>query len=320
MKNFWQELKKPIFILAPMEDVTDTVFRRVILETGRPDVFFTEFTNTDGMISPKGTKQVTQRLQYTEAERPLVAQIWGNNPESFYQATKMVVERGFDGVDINMGCPERKVVKRFAGGGCIRDPKLAKEIIIATQEAAKNKIPVSVKTRIGVKTIITEEWTSMLLDQHLAALTVHLRTVAEESKVPAHWDEIAKVKRLRDEKGVNTLIFGNGDIKSIAQAKEKIEQYGIDGVMVGTGIFENPWLFNEKIDPTTISLEERIKLLRKHMYLFEETWGSQKNFNILRKYFKIYVSGLPGAQDLRSKLILCNNSQEVESILSSINL
>ena len=194
MKNFWTKLKKPILLLAPMEDVTDTVFRQIIKDAGKPDVFFTEFTNADGIMSKKGAKHVTQRLQYTEKERPIVAQIWGIHPQTMKQAAQKIVEQGFDGIDINMGCPEKKVIKKGAGGGCIKNPPRAIEIIQAVQEGANNKIPVSVKTRIGYNAIQINEWIGKLLEQNLAALTIHLRTVKEMSTPPAHWEEMIKIK------------------------------------------------------------------------------------------------------------------------------
>lgn len=318
MANFWQQLTKPIFILAPMEDVTDTVFRQIVIQAGRPSVFFTEFTSVDGLFSP-GVKHVAQRLQFTPEEKPLVAQIWGNNPEKFFKAGKLLKDMGFDGIDINMGCPDKGVIKKKSGGGCIKDPMRAAEIIQATKEGAQG-LPVSVKTRLGFKTIETTSWISHLLDQNLAALSIHLRTVAEMSKVSAHWDEMIKIVKLKNEKHVDTVIIGNGDIKSLQEAKEKIQQYRIDGVMIGRGIFENIWIFNGAIDASAQSLDTRINLLLHHMDLFEKTWGNDKHFPILRKYFKIYLHGFPYAQELRMKLMEAVNSQEVKQILDNKRL
>src|SRR5436190_3288770 len=207
MVNIWQSLKKPIYILAPMEDVTDTVFRRIVMQTGKPDLFFTEFTNVEGMFS-KGDKKVNQRLQFTQKEKPIIAQIWGLKPENYFKAGKLLAEMGFDGIDINMGCPEKNIIKKGACSGLIHNPSLAKEIIHATKEAAGN-LPVSVKTRIGFKEIQTEKWIGFLLEQNLAALTIHGRTAAEMSAVPAHWDEIGKAVERRSEKKLPTLIIGN---------------------------------------------------------------------------------------------------------------
>jgi nifR3 family TIM-barrel protein len=325
MNNIWQKLKKPIFILAPMEDVTDTVFRRIVMSAGSPDLFFTEFTSVEGMFS-KGDKKVNQRLKFTPEEKPLIAQIWGLKPENYFKAGKLLAEMGFDGIDINMGCPEKNVVRKGACSGLINNPSLAKEIIQATKEGAQEAarslnqetIPVSVKTRIGFKKIQTEEWLGFLLDQNLAALTVHGRTTAEMSAVPAHWDEIGKAGQLRNEKKVDTLIIGNGDVQSMTEAKEKVQKYGLDGIMIGRGIFHNIWLFNENVDPAKKSLEERLDILVKHVDLFEQAWGKTKPFQILKKFFKIYLSGFDGAQDLRMKFMETKNGEEVKELVTSL--
>lgn len=315
MNNFWQKLNKPIFILAPMEDVTDTVFRQIIMECGKPDVMFTEFTNADGLCSPKGEKKVGQRLMYSKNERPLVAQIWGNNPSAFFNAAKKIVEMEFDGLDINMGCPEKNVVKKHAGGGCINDHVLAKELIDAAREGINGRIPLSVKTRIGLKTIDTKNWIGFLLEQNLAAVTVHLRTVKEMSEPIPHYEELEKIIELRNTLNPETLIIANGGIKTMTDASEKIKQYNIDGVMIATGIFNNPWIFNRNIDPAKISIEERLSLLLKHVELWDKTWGNNKNFQTLKKYFKIYINGFTNASELRGKLMECNNHEEVKQFI-----
>lgn len=318
MKNFWQELPRPIMILAPMEDVTDTVFRRIVASCGRPDVYFTEFTSVDGLFS-QGHDQVAKRLKYTEEERPLVAQIWGTKPENFYKAAQELVEMGFDGIDLNMGCPEKRVVKQGACSALIKNPGLAKEIIQATKEGAKSRIPLSVKTRIGFHEIATEEWTGFLLDQGLDALTVHARTVKEMSDVPAHWEKVGKVVKLRNNSGYKTLIIGNGDIKSLREAEEKIALTGADGVMIGRGIFHDPWLFNKERHGDEISFQEKVDKLIEHMSLFESTWGKQKPFHIMKKFIKCYITVTPGASELRSRLMTCSSQEEITSILRSLD-
>ena len=315
MVNIWQSLKKPIYILAPMEDVTDTVFRRIVMQTGKPDLFFTEFTSVEGMFS-KGDKKVNQRLQFTQKEKPIIAQIWGLKPENYFKAGKLLAEMGFDGIDINMGCPEKNIIKKGACSGLIHNPSLAKEIIHATKEAAGN-LPVSVKTRIGFKEIQTEKWIGFLLEQNLAALTIHGRTAAEMSAVPAHWDEIGKAVEIRNEKKLPTLIIGNGDVQSIQEAKEKVHQYNLDGIMIGRGIFHNIWLFDETVDPTKKILDERLKILVHHVKLFEKTWGKTKSFQILKKFFKIYLSGFEGAQELRMRFMETKNGEEVKELVKS---
>lgn len=334
--NFWQGLKKPIFILAPMEDVTDTVFRRIILSCGRPDAFFTEFTNVDGMFS-KGQGIVMQRLKFEPEEKPIIAQIWGLKPENFYKAAKELMEMGFDGVDINMGCPEKSVICKGACSALINDHTLAKEIILATLEGA-GTLPVSIKTRLGFKKMQIEEWFGFLLEFNLAAITVHGRTAAERSKVPAHWDEIGEIVKMRDSAGFNrskistlpfkegdkpdelqkTLIIGNGDVSSLIEAKEKALKYNLDGIMIGRGIFHNPWLFNQNKSLRGVTINERLSLLLEHVELFEKTWGSQKNYHILKKYFKIYISDFPGAQEMRVKFMETNNYKDAKELTDII--
>lgn len=315
MKNFWNELEKPIFILAPMEDVTDTVLRQVIARCGKPAVFFTEFTNVEGMFS-KGERLVTQRLRYTEVERPLVAQIWGTRPENFCKAAKKLIDMGFDGIDLNMGCPASGVLQRGACSGLINNRPLAKEIIDATKEGAAGYIPVSVKTRLGFRTI-DFEWIQFVLEQQPAVLTVHARTVSEMSKVPAHWDKLKTVVEMRNAMGSPTLIIGNGDVKSLSDARQKILDAGVDGAMVGRGIFENPYLFSETITLSDKTPEEKMQLLLDHMRLWIDTWGETKHFPILRKFFKVYANGFPGAQDLRIQLMETQTPEETEEIVAA---
>lgn len=306
--HIWQKIEKPIFILAPMEDVTDTVFRQLLLQTGRPGLFFTEFTNVDGLFS-KGAAAVAKRLKFLPKEKPLIAQIWGMQPENFRKAAQLLGEMGFDGIDLNMGCPQHDVTSHGACSALIKNHPLATEIIRATQEGA-GELSVSVKTRIGFSTIQTEEWIGFLLTHNLPALTVHGRTVKEMSKVPAHWDEIGKAAKLRNEIAPKTLIIGNGDVLSIPEAEEKVKQYGLDGIMIGRGIFHNPWLFKPSVDPATKSLRERIQLLLDHVVLYESTWGTTKQYPPLKKYFKIYLSGFDGASETRNKFMETNTPAE----------
>ena len=313
--NFWQELAKPIFVLAPMDDVTDTVLRQVIAQCGKPGVFFTEFTNVEGMFS-KGARAVMSRLQYTEIERPLVAQIWGSKPENFYKAAKKLIEMGFDGIDLNMGCPASGVIQRGVCSGLIKNRPLAKEIIDATKEGAAGIIPVSVKTRLGFSSI-DFDWIKFVLEQEPAVLTVHARTVSEMSKVPAHWDKLKTVVDIRNEMESSTLIIGNGDIKSLSAAREKVAEAGADGAMIGRGIFENPYLFAEDITLSDKTPTEKMRLLLAHMELWSKTWGETKHFPILRKFFKVYASGFPGAQELRVQLMETQNPEETKQVVGT---
>lgn len=314
MANIWNTLPHPFFILAPMEDVTDTVYRQIVTLCGKPDLFFTEFTNVDGVLSVASEK-VSQRLLFTPTEKPLIAQIWGNKPESFLKVAQLLRTKGFDGIDINMGCPESGVVKKKAGGGLIKDPALAAEIISATKEGA-GQVPVSVKTRIGYNKIITEEWITHILSQKIAALTIHGRTVSEGSKVPAHWDEIGKAVGIRDSLQLSTKIIGNGDVMSYQQGLDLASKYGLDGIMVGRGIFANPWFFNPKIDITKVSLQERCDILLTHMDLFLQVWGKKKNLDILKKFFKAYLRDFDGANELRAELMLKKTPEEVREFLA----
>jgi tRNA-dihydrouridine synthase len=312
--SFWATLQRPIIALAPMEDVTDTVLRQVIARCGKPTVFFTEFTNVEGLFS-RGEKHVIHRLQYTEIERPLVAQIWGSQPENFFKAAKKLIDMGFSGVDLNMGCPAQGPVSRGVCSGLINDRPHAKEIIDATKEGAAGIIPVSIKTRLGFRAI-DFEWIQFVLEQRPAALTVHLRTVSEMSKVPAHWDRLKTVVEMRDTLSSETLIIGNGDIKSLNEAKQKVAEAGADGAMVGRGIFENPFLFSGMtIDDKTP--EEKMHLLLDHMHLWQETWGTSKHFPSLRKFFKVYANGFPGAQDLRMQLMETQTPEETEATVTA---
>lgn len=295
MKNIWQDLPKPLFIQAPMEDVSDTVFRQMLLRYGRPDIFFTEFTSVEGMFSP-GKEFVESRLKYSKKERPIIAQIWGSKPENFYNASKYIVSLGFDGIDINMGCPKRDVVKDGLCAGLIENHEKAHEIIRATQEGAGN-LPVSVKTRIGINKIVTEEWIGFLLGEGLDAIIVHARTVKEMSAVPAHWDEIRKVVELRDKMKKKTIIVGNGDVTTRDAGEKRIAETGADGVMIGRGILNDITVFNKN----TVSLtpEKRVEMFKVHQDLFYKTWKKR----LSSKFIKMYIKDFVGASAIREKLI-----------------
>lgn len=315
MRNIWQELKKPIFILAPMDDVTDTVFRQIIADLARPDLYFTEFTSVDGMVSEKGFGPISKRLQFTKKERPIVAQIWGSDPEKFFNASQIIKKMGFDGIDINMGCPEKSVVKRGMCSALINNQELAAKIIRAVKDGGG--LPVSVKTRIGFRKIQTEEWLGFLLKQDLDALIIHGRTVSEMSKVPAHWDEIGKAVKLRDQINPETLIIGNGDVVSYEDGIEKVKTYGVDGIMIATGIFKNLWIFDKSGELHDLSLKQRLEQLLKHTRLFVKTWGEKKSFAILKKFFKCYLSDFEGAAEIRAKFMETNNREDVEKLVQS---
>jgi tRNA-dihydrouridine synthase len=324
MKSFWQKLPKPILALAPMEDVTDSVFRRIVASCARPAVFFTEFTSVDGLFS-RGREAVIHRLDYTETEHPIIAQIWGNTPELFYKTAKLIAEMSFDGVDINAGCPEKNVTSHGGGACLIQEPSLMKEIIQAVKEGAAQRalpggrLPLSVKTRLGYKKI-SDNWIPFLLEQDLDALTIHGRTAAELSKAPAHWDEIARAVRLRNDMKKNTVIIGNGDVMDYADAAAKCKTYGTDGAMIGRGIFHNLWAFDRNGVSHMDDHRELLRIMREHMKLFDETWGSAKNFAVLKKFFKMYIQGFPDAGQVRERLMESANRDEAEAILREVNV
>jgi tRNA-dihydrouridine synthase len=309
--TIWQQFQKPFLVLAPMDDVTDMVFREVVAQVAPPDIFFTEFTNCDALFSA-GRDAHMRRLQYTEHQRPVIAQIWGPNPENYYKTARLLVELGFDGIEINMGCPDRNIRKSGSCSALIENRPLAKEIIAATKEGAGD-LPVSVKTRLGVKAIETESWLGFLLEQNIAALTIHGRTVQEMSKVPAHWDEIAKAVALRDQLAPHTVIIGNGDIVSYEQAMEYADVYKVDGIMVGRGIFYDLWIFDSKMSAPAVPLEQKLAVLRRHIELFYATWGETKNPDIMKKFLKVYINGFPRASELRQALAVLGRGTPLES-------
>lgn len=347
MEKFsWQKIAKPFMCLAPMEGVADTVFRRVVVKAGRPEVMFTEFISVEGLMS-RGYPGMREALEFGPEEQPLIVQLWGYTPQKFFEAAKKVVVLGFAGIDINLGCPDKAVMKKGGGAALIGNKALAQKIIAATKEGASG-LPVSVKTRLGIDKIETEVWIGFLLKQDLAAITIHGRTVRELSKVPAHWEEIGKAVYIRNHLaetflssrlgtpapnatqkhfGCNELpvIIGNGDVVSRAEAMEKVAKYGLDGVMIGRGALKNPWIFR-KLQVTSLTgrqasnkRQEKMKLLNYHLDLFEQTWGEGKPIFPLRKFFKIYVNGFPGAVGLRVRLMQAESMMDIRRELAMID-
>jgi len=317
--NFWNEITEPIFALAPMEEVTDTVFREVVMSVSDSNILnilFTEFTSIDGLLDERGFEKVSQRLIVSNSEKELcenrktklVAQIWGNEPEMFFTAAELITKMNrFDGIDINMGCPVKKVVKKNTCSALIQFPELATDIINATQEATH--LPISVKTRIGFNSVVTESWISALLRTQPAAITIHGRTQKQQSDGIADWNEIGKAISLRNELSPTTKIIGNGDVETYSDGLNKINNHHLDGVMVGRGIFKSPWMFNNP--EKEIGIDERKRLLLFHTQLFEKTWGNQKNFNELKRFYKIYINSFASAGNLRAELMECKNYDEV---------
>lgn len=319
-----------MFVLAPMADVTDAAFRRMIAKysahvrpdgtVGGADVTWTEFVAADGLVkaTPEGKKLLLENLIYSEKERPIVAQLFSSNKEHIEQAAKLCRELGFDGVDINMGCPDRSIEKQGAGAAMIKNPENAIEVIKAAKRGAKmgekEGIPVSVKTRVGYNKEEVETWLLTILKEEPAALIVHARTRKEMSRTKAHWNLIKKVVEIRDRLKIKTLIIGNGDVLSIKDAQKKIDETGADGAMLGRAVFGNPWLFNPQKDISDVSIEERLKVMCEHTRLFVKIFPL-KNFSVMKKHYKAYVNSFKGAAELRARLMKKNNPREIEEVV-----
>ncbi|WP_453991479.1 tRNA dihydrouridine synthase [Bacillus nitroreducens] len=312
--NFWHNLPRPFFVLAPMEDVTDVVFRHVVSAAARPDVFFTEFTNTESFCHPDGHESVKGRLTFTEDEQPIVAHIWGDKPEYFRQMSIAMAKQGFSGIDTNMGCPVDNVAEDGKGCGLIRRPEVAAEII---QAAKAGGLPVSVKTRLGYTEVDEwRDWLTHILKQDIVNLSIHLRTREEMSKVDAHWELIPDIKKLRDEVAPDTLLTINGDIPDYQTGIKLAQQYDVDGIMIGRGIFKNPFAFEK--EPKDHTSKELLDLLRLHLDLFDEYSHLQsRSLGQLRRFFKIYVKGFRGAGELRNQLMSAKSTDEVRKLLNT---
>ncbi len=333
--HIWQKLKQektkgthsePILVLAPMADVTDYAFREIIAKYGKPDVFWTEFVSAEGLFLG-GRDALIHDLRYSEGERPIIAQFFTSNPEMMEQAAALAQELRFDGIDINMGCPDRGVEKQGAGASLIKNPTLAKEIVLAAKRGAGD-VPVSVKTRVGYNKVELDTWLPELLSVHPAVVTIHARTRKELSLVPARWEHVAQAVRIRDEvqkdipKGERTLIFGNGDVRDTLHARTLARETGADGVMLGRAIFGNPWLFSAD-GGKNLTVEEKCRVMIEHTKLFEQTcllappFGPGKSFALMKKHYKAYVNGFPGAKELRIELMEGRDSREIEEKLNT---
>lgn len=312
-------MRKPIIALAPMANVTDPAFRRLIAKHGKPDVMFTEFVSADGLCNEEARAKLLKDLIYDKRERPIIVQIFSGNPEKIHGAAKLAQELNFDGIDINMGCPDRAVEKSGAGAALIKNPQQAQKIIRAAREGAP-RLPISVKTRLGYNKDELETWLPALLAETPAAITIHARTRKEMSKVPARWERIKRAVEIRNILGSDTLILGNGDIKNLDEARKKVSETGADGVMIGRAIFGNPTLFAKpKIKSKTAvngDFKNKLRLLTKHIKLFDELC-SHKNFAIMKKHFKAYAQGFAGAKELRVKLMACQNSEEAIELINN---
>jgi len=330
--NILQQLPRPFFVLAPMDDVTDSVFRRMVASCAAPDLYFTEFVNVDGLQSP-GRPKLEKKLLHTLDEQPLVAQLWGKNPDNFRKTAAELVERGFAGIDLNMGCPAKSEVGNGTCSALINNRPLAHEIIEATKAgiaegmaATGRDVPLSVKTRLGFSEIDLT-WHEFLLEHDLDMLIVHGRTRKEMSKVPAHWDEIGKVRQLRDDMKLPTLIVGNGDVRDKAHGCQLAEQHKLDGIMIGRGVFHDPYAFADAVPDSiaedaslwdTVSPKDRLALYERHVRLFAETWKqNERPIHTLNKFCKIYVSGFDGAKELREELMQADSTDQLLALLAA---
>ncbi|HSX07272.1 MAG TPA: tRNA-dihydrouridine synthase [Candidatus Saccharimonadales bacterium] len=326
--NVLTELPRPFFVLAPMDDVTDTVFRQIVASCAPPDLFFTEFVNVDGLQSP-GRARLLHKVRFVPDETRLVAQLWGLNPENFKAVAAQIADgrlarelglpegANFVGVDLNMGCPAKSEVQSGACSALIKNRPLAKAIIDATKDGLAGRLPLSVKTRVGFNEV-DMTWISFLLEQNLHMLTVHGRTRKQMSKVPANWDLIGKARWLRDRAGVKTLIVGNGDVLSREQGEQLAKQYKLDGIMIGRGVFQDPYVFAEQTPWTAITPAERLELYKRHVTLFAQTWqNGERRVHTLNKFCKIYVNGFDGAKDLREQLMQAGSTDELLKLLAS---
>ena len=352
--NLWQQLPKPIIGLAPMDGVSDLSYRIIQAEYGHPDVIFTEFIPIEGII--RLNNKLLTDFWYTESQRPIIGQIYGNDPALFYAAAQLVCELGFDGVDINMGCPAKSVVHRGCGAALIRTPELAIEIITVVKQAVldwqqsgldwnkwpvisakkaereftnfinmskdlgiynnlpvkRKLIPVSVKTRIGYEQPQVEEWIGNLLTAQPDAITLHGRTLKQLYTGKANWELIKLAVDVRDSLNSETIILGNGDVKSVAEALQRVKETKLDGVLIGRASFGNPNVFKKETSET--DLAARFSMIIAHAKLHEK-YKPPQAFVQMRKNLAWYISSFPGAVELRSRLMLTNNSLEVETIL-----
>src|SRR3990167_4780072 len=318
MKSFWTQLPRPFFAMAPMADVTDVAFRALVAKRGKPDVFWTEFVSADGLYHtreiakmPDEVNPLMRDLQFDPNQRPIVAQIFSSKPEMITYATKLVAELGFDGVDINMGCPDRAIEKQGCGAAMMKNPELAQEIIRAAQGASS--LPVSVKTRIGYSIESLDEWLTALLEANPVAITLHLRTRKEMSLVSADWEQMKRAVEIRNRVNPKVLLIGNGDIRDRRDGEQKAEEFGADGIMVGRGMFGNPWIFAGR-KPEDTPLAEKLAALVELAHDFEKI-SPPKNFAILKKHIKAFVTGFSDAADLRARLMSANSADELEKTI-----
>lgn len=326
--NYSDLLPRPFFVLAPMDDVTDTVFRRMVHATAPADLYFTEFVNVDGLQSV-GRPNLLKKVRFTETEGPLILQLWGKTPDNFRKTAEQVADGSlakelglpdgvnFAGIDLNMGCPAKSEVKNGTCSALIKNRPLALEIINATKEGLNGVLPISVKTRVGFNEV-DMTWIEFLLEQKLNMLTIHGRTKKQMSKVPADWNLIGEGARLRDRISPDTIIVGNGDVMNHAQGTELAEQHGLDGIMIGRGIFQDPYAFAPESPWQDIDREARLNLYKQHVTLFQQQWqAGERPIHVLNKFCKVYVSDFDGAKELREVLMAAESTEQLLGTLES---
>lgn len=320
MNNVYDKLPKPFFVLAPMDDVTDTVFRQLIADIASPDLFFTEFVNVDALQS-QGREATLRRLRFIKKEKPIIAQLWGLKPENFRKSASECIEMGYDGIDLNFGCPDKNVVRNGACSALMlpANRERAREIIEATREGAAAmdaSLPVSVKTRLGFSEV-DNSWHEFLLNLKLNALSIHGRTKSQMSNAPANWEEIGKIREIRDRLSPTTLIIGNGDVMTRAQGLALTKQHKLDGIMIGRGVFHDPFVFAKNSSWQSYTKEQRVGLYRRHVELFAKTYtNDERKVYVLNKFCKIYINGFDGAKELREKLMNAKSSEELLALLT----
>lgn len=318
MESFWTRLAKPFFVLAPMEDVTDVAFRTLIAKYSEPDVprvFYTEFTSADGLAraDAEGQRKLRKKLEFGDSERPIVAQLFTSSLENMEAGARLCGELGFDGFDINMGCPAKEVEKQMCGSALIREPALARELIRAAKRGAGD-MPVSVKTRVGYNEVELETWLPELLAEEPAAVILHARTRKEMSDVPARWEHVARAVEIRDSLGSGSLIIGNGDVADLADARSKCAETKADGAMIGRGIFGNPWLFSSS-DKKEKTPKEKMRMLVEHIEIFQEKMSGYQSDAVMKRHFKAYIGGWDGAKELRVRLMEAGTLEDAKGIL-----
>lgn len=329
--SYYSNLPTPFFVLAPMDDVTDTVFRQIVEGCAPADLNFTEFVNVDGLQSP-GRPKLLKKLRFTESEQPLIAQLWGKEPDNFRKTAAQIADGtfakefgltegvNFAGVDLNMGCPQKTEVKNGTCSALINNRELAAEIIQATQEGLAGRLALSVKTRTGY-TAVDLTWPEFLLNQNLDMLTIHGRTKSQMSKVPADWDVIDQIRELRDKVAPGTLLIGNGDVMTRKQGTELASKYKLDGIMIGRGIFHDPYAFSETSPWESFTKDQRVEMYKRHVQLFAETWkNKERPVQTLNRFCKVYIQNFDGAKELRERLMNAHSTEGLIDILESVKV